>query len=63
MFVVYKIDYYQHSGFTFNLEEKPTIVVTAILEGRRLIQNKILEQNLEGSNSQLTHVFLCIIVL
>lgn len=26
-----KIDCHQHSGFTFNLEEKPTIVVTAIL--------------------------------
>lgn len=58
-----KTDYYQHSGFTFNLEEKSTIVVTAILEGKRLIQNKIVEQNLEGSNSQLAHVFLCIIIL
>lgn len=27
-----KTDYYQHSDFMFNLEEKPTVVVTAILE-------------------------------
>lgn len=30
-----KTDYYQHSGFMLNLEEKPTIVVTAVLEGKK----------------------------
>lgn len=43
-----KTNNYQHRGFTFNLREKPTIVVNAILEGKRLMQNKIVEQNLEG---------------